>query len=327
MTIGVKAPDAEADRKAVAQAGQGGKRKYWKPKAGDNLIRILPARADAPANVNYHLLFAKHIIRFGDQDWESFVCPLETYGKPCPVCEKRIQLLTQAKATGDEKLKNDAMRYRTNRAGMFNIIDMTDPAVGVQLYESAYIFWRTIVKLVSTDKGKYSDIILKRNPDGQLALSEAGVPYSRQVIIYYNPKESNPGRKYEIYPDESSPIAPDAKAFETLMEGVIHLDIAKFYPEPTYEEIKIRAFGTADERSALRASRNSAKQAEPAEGDDEETPEQKPSAATVQPPAAAAPAVAPTPAPAPVPAIARPTDSDVLADVKRRVANLRNKPA
>ena len=337
MTQNFKAPDVESDRQEVARASRGGKQNFWRPKDGDNVIRILPARADAPAHVNYHLHFAKHIMQYGN-DWEFFVCMQETYGKPDPVCDKRRELLTLAKKMGDEKLKNEAGRFRTSRFGLFNIVDMADEKKGVQLYECSYVVWLTIVKLVSQLNGKYNDIVLKRDAAGQVVLDPNGIPLGRQILIYYNPKEANPGRKYEIYPDELSPIAATKERFDELMNGVVHLDLEKFYPEITYEEARIRAFGTPEQRAALRAQLDAKKVKEPVEEEEpEEDAEFEASAATPSPAAAPAPVQAPppavnpapataeappTPAPAPAPATP-PAESDVLAEVKRRVAALR----
>jgi hypothetical protein len=353
-----KNPDAEGDRQQIAKTGTGGKKKYWKPKPGDNVIRILPARADAPPDVNYHLKISKHILQFGTE-WESFVCAQETYGHPDPVCEKRISLLKAAKENPAEKerLEGEARRYRSNRAGLFNIIDCADVAAGVQVYECAYAVWYTIVKLASNVNGKYNDIILKRDEKGNVVLSENGVPFGRQVLIYYNPKETNPGRKYEIYPDDLTPLAASKEQLEQFMAGVTHLQLEKLYPEISYEDAKARTFGTPEERAKLRSDRMAAyKAAAPAERDAEPAEQTVVSAPVATPVAAPspvatpvaapviAPVVAPVAAPAPVPApapaavptpapatagqtVAKPSDTDALADVKRRVAALRNKAA
>lgn len=341
MTQLFKAPDVESDRQEVARASKGGKQNFWRPKDGDNVIRILPARADAPAHVNYHLHFSKHIMQYGN-DWEFFVCMQETYGKPDPVCDKRIELLTLAKKMGDDKLKNEAGRFRSSRFGLFNIVDMADEKKGVQLYECSYVVWLTIVKLVSQLNGKYNDIVLKRDVQGNPVLSPDGVPMGRQILIYYNKSEANPGRKYEIYPDELSPIAPTVERFNELMNAVTHLDLEKLHPPISYEEARIRAFGSPEQRAALRAQLDAQKAKTPA--DEVEVEEEDAEAFEPVPPPAVAPAPVPAPTPVNPPPVAAPpanpvppvtveappaaapapaSESDVLAEVKRRVAALR----
>lgn len=95
----------------------------WKPKDGDNIIRILPPTWDDAK----HYGFPKAIHYFIGPNKSSFVCPFSERKGLCPLCEKRQEL---------EKLgrKKEAEKYYAGARPFLWLIDRKDEGKGPQLW-------------------------------------------------------------------------------------------------------------------------------------------------------------------------------------------------
>lgn len=71
--------------------------------------------------------------RVGGDDGDTYICPSETAGLPCPVCEFRKKL--KADEDADEELVKSL--YPRERQ-LFQVIDTADRAAGIQLWDISY---------------------------------------------------------------------------------------------------------------------------------------------------------------------------------------------
>lgn len=71
----------------------------------------------------------------------SYICPLKTFGKPCPICEYAS---ARARQGGDrEELK----ALRPKARDLYNVIDLDDPDRKIQLFDmSGFLFGDTLTK-------------------------------------------------------------------------------------------------------------------------------------------------------------------------------------
>ncbi len=95
----------------------------WKPKDGDNIIRILPPTWENPDH--YGITTAIHF--FIGPEKSSFICPFKGRKGLCPLCEKKQEL---------EKLgrTEEAKAFRPTVRTVVWLIDRNDEAKGPQLW-------------------------------------------------------------------------------------------------------------------------------------------------------------------------------------------------
>jgi len=200
---------------------------YWKPKPGvENVIRILPGIKGA----NFHLRFGKHFIKHPDRT-ETFVCNQVTYGESCLACEERMKLLEAGK-------REEAAALAPQIRGVFNIVDYSDDNK-VKLWEAPpTAVWLYIVKIVRSNS-RFSNIVgTDENPlEG------------RDVIVYYDP-DASPQNMYKIQFDSTSEL--DEELAKKALEEARPLIKEELYPKTPEDVAKIKLFGSAEEREALR---------------------------------------------------------------------------
>lgn len=113
--------------------------KLFKPKkAGVYKIDIIPfvaGKGNPYADegiLHYERTFHVHP-RVGGQDGDTYVCPRETVGAKCPICEFQKQLMRDGGA--DEKLVKSL--YPKERQ-LFQLIDLAEPEKGIQIWDVSY---------------------------------------------------------------------------------------------------------------------------------------------------------------------------------------------
>lgn len=102
----------------IEQRSKGGERrqsfKFWKPKEGRNVIRILPPKGE-------NSIYSEARVHFGvGPNKRMVVCP-QTIGQPCPVCEQ-VNKLWQM---GGEENERMARSLRATERYYYNVIDRT----------------------------------------------------------------------------------------------------------------------------------------------------------------------------------------------------------
>jgi len=68
---------------------------------------------------------------------ENVICLLETFGKPCPICEEKKSMMDQGAAWDDPEVKALSAKRRC----IYNVIDTNDTDKGVQLFDQSYHFF------------------------------------------------------------------------------------------------------------------------------------------------------------------------------------------
>jgi len=109
-----------AERLAKANIGGG---RSWKPRPGDNFIRIMEAVGDMGifwVNVGQHWLTSQ----------QPYTCPNYTLGEKCPICELVAELFSD----GSEESKKIARRIKMNQRYVMNVISRGYEAAGPQIY-------------------------------------------------------------------------------------------------------------------------------------------------------------------------------------------------
>ena len=129
--------------KAGARAGSG-----WKPKAGDNIIRILPPNSAVLQNweelENLALAYKLHYFRIEGRPTEVSLC-LEENKQRCPACEAwRIHHKSE-----DLGLKEMAKQIAPADSYLMNIIDLGNVSTGIQRWGANWTSWDKIMDIAS----------------------------------------------------------------------------------------------------------------------------------------------------------------------------------
>ncbi len=98
--------------------------------------------ADAGAEVGTLWPSRRYYVHRGvGAEENSYICPLKTFGKPCPICEYAS---ARARQGGDrEELK----ALRPKARDLYNVIDLDDPDKKIQLFDmSGFLFGDTLTK-------------------------------------------------------------------------------------------------------------------------------------------------------------------------------------
>jgi len=116
---------------------------WFKAKKGKNEIDILPfevTTGNDPSGAEigddqYKLEYWRHG-QVGPKE-ENVICLLETFGKPCPICEEKKSMMDQGAAWDDPEVKALSAKRRC----IYNVIDTNDTDKGVQLFDQSYHFF------------------------------------------------------------------------------------------------------------------------------------------------------------------------------------------
>lgn len=213
---------------------------FFKIVEGENMIRILPQKPNSVKGVSYFATGNQHFIQHTDGSYEIFTCNKETYNKPCPVCEERIRLY---QAGDREAAKKRGMR--PSQLVIYQVIDRKAPVdqQTVKIFRAGYSVFVSIMYLIKSG-GTFSNLIYSPMPQGQ---EEKFL--GRDLIIIYN-KQAPAQMKYSVMPQELTPLGT-AEQIALWNSQLVDLTTEAFFPEIDYDEARIRAFGSIEERAAL----------------------------------------------------------------------------
>ena len=153
--------------------------KWWKPKIGKNIIRILPSNLD-DGNVAYHAI--QHYGFKVDGQNRAFPC-LSAFGKPCPVC----RLIALNDTDMDPDIKEACNNLSPRHSYIMNIIDRTKPDSGPRLYSAPKSVMKEIYYLFNDDD--YGDITSEA--DGRdLKIDRSGEGLQTRYSVRISPKTS-----------------------------------------------------------------------------------------------------------------------------------------
>jgi len=158
----------------------GGGGNYWKPKDGDNIIRIIPPNPEINPDIAANQLFftesSSHSI-----EGQVYFCPEALVSQKCPICEARRKIYGGAKRAGRDvtvQEKSLADSFGTKRRYIANIVVRGEEDKGVQVYDFGIKVLEKLVKIMSdpgygdiTDLVNGRDFVLskksRRGPDGK----------------------------------------------------------------------------------------------------------------------------------------------------------------
>jgi len=126
----------------------------WKPKNGDNRIFVLPPASEFVTNLDgvegLAWEFRGHYFRIEGRQGEATRC-LQDLGQKCPACAAWKAFSNSA----DPGLKDMAKQVRPAVHYVFNIIDLTDPAKGVQRWGANWTCWTKIMEIAADPSWGY----------------------------------------------------------------------------------------------------------------------------------------------------------------------------
>lgn len=131
-----------------ALAGLGESDKFWKPKLGKNVIRILPSNRE-DGNIFYH-----SILHYGfkvEDQGRAFPC-LGVFGKKCPVC----QVIVHNQIDTDPDVKEVVKKISARHSYMLNILDRAKPDAGPRIYGAGVSVMKELYLIFNDDE--YGDI-------------------------------------------------------------------------------------------------------------------------------------------------------------------------
>lgn len=143
----VRRPKTNIDTVRRVFAGIDSENKWWKPKVGDNVIRILPSNRE-DGNFAYHSI--QHHGFKVDGQARAFPC-MGAFGKPCPVCKVISYYDTETDPDIKDVLNNISPRH----AYLMNIIDRKNTEK-VQIFSAAKTVMREIMQYMNDEE--YGDI-------------------------------------------------------------------------------------------------------------------------------------------------------------------------
>lgn len=131
---------SNVDFDALKSTKHAGSTRGWKPKSGRNEIRVLPPTkafvdpglgGGGETIVRMDTKFRSHFLRLEGQDFHVFRC-LRDYDQTCPACG----FYWKHKDSPDVAVAKTAKKFNNSLRFLINILDLADPAKGVQVYES-----------------------------------------------------------------------------------------------------------------------------------------------------------------------------------------------
>lgn len=125
-----RAEEELAKSKANANRSASYSIKYWKPKAGQNRIRLMPPWTEDPNNPNAKQFWREIYIHWSigedENNKKSFACPVKTPVSPggdCPICQHVDKLRATKSAIDAEQAKE----LRAKQQLYSNMVDLDDP--------------------------------------------------------------------------------------------------------------------------------------------------------------------------------------------------------
>lgn len=122
LSAKIGAENKKIQEKAETRGQQFEKIEYFKPKTGDNMIRLLPNLSDIEKTwVIVRVHFLPTVKKDGGEVNVPVRC-LEDFGEKCPACKEWKRLL-------DEGDKETAKNYRAREQYLYNVLDYTGKKV------------------------------------------------------------------------------------------------------------------------------------------------------------------------------------------------------
>ncbi len=119
----------------------------WRPKVGDNKIRILPPSQEYfTSDIDY--IAASYVTHWFNLEGRTEVSLCPDFGrgtKECPAC----RAYWKYRNSEDPGLKEIIRRISPSERYVFNILDLTNPSGGIQRWETSWTVWDKIMEIAS----------------------------------------------------------------------------------------------------------------------------------------------------------------------------------
>ena len=201
---------------------------FFKVKKGKNEIDILPFEVTTkndPTGAeigedNYRLEYWQHN-NVGPKE-DRVLCLLETFNKPCPICEAKKEMLDAGADWKDEEVKALSPKRRC----VYNVIDLNDTEKGVQLFEQSYHFFQKEL----FDAAEYKDhafIMFADIEEGYTVVFRGSEEtFNKQKFIKPKDFDFEPRDPYkesiynDVYPLDAMLVIPTYEQVQALFLGV-----------------------------------------------------------------------------------------------------------
>lgn len=201
--------EAIREKLKTAKLGGGGF-DFWKPKAGENTIRILPGVGDM--GEVFWAEIGTHYMKIGPNNYKTWVCPNFTADMLCPICEYVNELY----ATGQKSDRELAQEIRVSKGWAMNVIDRKDEEKGPQVYSAGVTVMRQIQALIGNDD--YGDLII--DPDQGLDLIITRTGTGRQTSYDVNARR------------KTTPLHEDPDQIDEWLDKAIDLTPVELTDDP-----------------------------------------------------------------------------------------------
>lgn len=237
---------------------------FFKPAVGRNRINIIPYEI----KTKNHPLVRRGEMEVGDMDYvmdvwvhrsvgpteASVLCLKNTYGKPCPICERANALRKQ----GNEE---EADALKASRRVFYNVLDMKEPDKPKVFETSHWLFEKELIDEARDDEeGGFVDF---------------ADPEDGKEIKFKASEDTLGNNKFLKFKSFSFEDRDEAIPY-SIIENAISFD--EIMNVPTYEEVEKLLYGnddSSDDEDELAPKKSSDDEDE--EDDDEEEEEVKPS--------------------------------------------------
>ncbi len=195
-----KPDDAVGAAETVAAAAESGS--YWKPKAGQNVVRVLPTRR----GLHPHPLVETwgHYIEVpGQENGVGFCCPRKMKaGWLCPACVKVDEL----RATGNPADYEAAGNYMAKLRVYACIIDRSDEGAGVQVFAFGKTIYEPLMAYRSRDPREDEPFTNVDDTGSDVVLTKTGEKLKTKYGVRLSKRHS--------------PLSEDAALVQQWLEGV-----------------------------------------------------------------------------------------------------------
>lgn len=260
----------------------------WRPKAGDNLIRLLPPTWDDHEHYGYELWVHKYI----GADNSTYLCPQKMKNTPCPICKA-------AKLAKDAGEADEAKQLVVQKMVCAYIIDRDEKKPTPILYNMGWSMDRDIASLsINSRTGK---VLMLDHPDKgydvTIKRTGEGLRTRYQVVIDRDPTsiDDDPEVQSEILDQVQDNPVPDQLRFydedylEKVLSGVQETKDPDAEEEDKPARRRARSEDDDDDKPAKRSrkddepdeeeekkpSRRSSKKEEPEEDEEEVKPRRR----------------------------------------------------
>ena len=150
MAINIEAMRAKLNASKSGGKPSGSKSTMWRPKAGDQMVRILPTQDGDPfREFHFHYNVGKN---------PGIYCNKRNDGGECPICDFASKLWRDGVENDDQNLKNEAKKLFARKRYYSPVLVRGNEAEGVKIWAYGKTAYETLLGYVlDPDYGDITD--------------------------------------------------------------------------------------------------------------------------------------------------------------------------